>query len=499
MSIPRSQDGVHFSVQTSTVQRGLPTIGYKTSSKEIPSDKVYDVVVLGAGYTGLIAARDVAEAGASVLLVEGRDRVGGRTWTCEMMGNKFEMGGEWVHWIHPHIWSELSRYGLTEPKDFLTTQGSAAAEFCSLHKNNPTPGPTKFLDRETVEQRMEQVTKAFFDIDGQGGTTIFPWPYEPLSNLEAVKKYDSLTVRERLNQLVDFSKEDLMYLYSNLVVFGSTPPEEASFLAILRYYALAGYSWSRLLEVSDHFKLTIGHSGMANLIFDDFAVTGDSIFGDPVRAVDSQPGSVTMALQSGKMVRSKRIICTLPLHCLSDVDFQPPLPSQFTSRHPNYGGKVHIHIDSKIPYWCGFGEPGAPVDCLLTDRYSDMEGTFLTGFPGGWAKRAGRQVVDDPERFLQATFKSYFPSEWASKPTDLIWHDWNTDPFSNGQWGAWGAGQLTTDFKTLSESAYISNEVILANSDWARGWTGWVDGAAEEGKRAAAHVVRQIRRERAKK
>jgi lysyl oxidase-like protein 2/3/4 len=59
----------------------------------------YDVVVIGTGFAGLIAARNLSRASnAKVLLVEGRDRIGGRTWTAKSMGEEFEMGGTWVHW-----------------------------------------------------------------------------------------------------------------------------------------------------------------------------------------------------------------------------------------------------------------------------------------------------------------------------------------------------------------------------------------------------------------
>ena len=58
----------------------------------------YDAVVVGAGFAGLIAARDLAKSGSSVLVVEARDRIGGRTWTAQVFGEEFEMGGTWVHW-----------------------------------------------------------------------------------------------------------------------------------------------------------------------------------------------------------------------------------------------------------------------------------------------------------------------------------------------------------------------------------------------------------------
>ena len=72
-----------------------------------------DVVVVGGGFAGVTAARELRKAGRSVVLVEARDRLGGRTWTSQFAGMPVEMGGTWVHWHQPHVFAELRRYGLS--------------------------------------------------------------------------------------------------------------------------------------------------------------------------------------------------------------------------------------------------------------------------------------------------------------------------------------------------------------------------------------------------
>src|SRR6202453_2490457 len=69
------------------------------------------VVVIGAGFAGLVAARELGRAGFDVLVLEARDRVGGRTWTDRRLGHDLELGGTWVHWVQPHTWAEMTRYG----------------------------------------------------------------------------------------------------------------------------------------------------------------------------------------------------------------------------------------------------------------------------------------------------------------------------------------------------------------------------------------------------
>lgn len=76
--------------------------GLKTSAavEDSPlSQSDYDVVVIGAGFAGLTAARDISQqTDLSVLLLEGRDRIGGRAWTARELGQDFEMGANWVRY-----------------------------------------------------------------------------------------------------------------------------------------------------------------------------------------------------------------------------------------------------------------------------------------------------------------------------------------------------------------------------------------------------------------
>ena len=70
-----------------------------------------DVIVVGGGFAGVTAAREAAQRGRSVLLLEARERLGGRTWTAPWEGVPIEYGGGWVHWHQPHTWSEITRAG----------------------------------------------------------------------------------------------------------------------------------------------------------------------------------------------------------------------------------------------------------------------------------------------------------------------------------------------------------------------------------------------------
>src|SRR2546423_4282094 len=71
-----------------------------------------DVVVVGAGIAGLVTARELSRAGLRVVVLEARSRLGGRVWTDHRLGRDLEIGGTWLHWVQPHAWAEVTRYGL---------------------------------------------------------------------------------------------------------------------------------------------------------------------------------------------------------------------------------------------------------------------------------------------------------------------------------------------------------------------------------------------------
>jgi monoamine oxidase len=126
-----SRDGYQWT-ESSGLVKGVPSIGVIQPPTNIRDEQAtYDVIVVGAGYCGLTGARDAALSGVSyglimytatanrsvglkVLLLEARDRIGGRSWSSNIEGYPFEMGGTWVSWGQPHVWREISRYDMRD-------------------------------------------------------------------------------------------------------------------------------------------------------------------------------------------------------------------------------------------------------------------------------------------------------------------------------------------------------------------------------------------------
>ena len=110
----RTREGYQWTTRGG-LQPGVSTTAVVKPSSNLDrgaDTTVFDVIVIGAGYGGLTATRDLTTSGAKVLLLEARDRIGGRTFTSMIDGHKFEMGGTYIHWTQPNLWREIARYGM---------------------------------------------------------------------------------------------------------------------------------------------------------------------------------------------------------------------------------------------------------------------------------------------------------------------------------------------------------------------------------------------------
>lgn len=300
----RSKEGFLWTAQRTT--EGLPTDAVQPSSKTLKSQ--YDVIVIGAGFAGLIAARDLSRHyGLCVLLLEARDRIGGRTWTAKVLGEELEMGAGWIFWDQPHFYSQLHRYGLHRN---LKTSAGTLAPARSLWK--PASGPVEEIDMVENAKVLEEVAQRFFTIDGQDSRALMPYPHDSLRQPGPWRKYDHLSVKDRLNSLPGISQRDKDWFESVINTFGSAPGKDIGFVDALRWYALGGHSIATLFEKAAVFKL--GNGGMtsfARAIFDDFK--GDRLFNTVVSEINHTATGVTVKTTLGLAVKARAIVSTIPL------------------------------------------------------------------------------------------------------------------------------------------------------------------------------------------
>ena len=140
---------------------------------------MHDVIVIGGGFAGVTAAREAALRGRSVLLLEARERLGGRTWTAQWAGREIEYGGAWVHWHQPHTWSEITRAGL----DVALSEGADVAAWYVGEDRRVA----------TVDER-DAIARRGWDRFVEGVQIALPKPHDPLYAIADLARFDRQSI-----------------------------------------------------------------------------------------------------------------------------------------------------------------------------------------------------------------------------------------------------------------------------------------------------------------
>lgn len=211
-----------------------------------------DVIVVGAGFAGLTAARELSKKGLSVHILEARDPIGGRTWLEPRLGRNLELGGTWVHWIQPHVWAEMSRYGIG-----VMTGAEFEKTYWYADGRRFEGSPSELMTL------LDQPNRDFL-APSRG---LVPLPYEPLSN-HAVKGADQITIAEKITELdLDPVSDDLMRSFWSLNFNGKI--EEAAYTQGLRWASASCHEWPLMFEACATYKIQGGTGALAQALLED--------------------------------------------------------------------------------------------------------------------------------------------------------------------------------------------------------------------------------------
>ena len=281
------------------------------------------VVIVGAGFAGLVAARELQMKGIDYQILEARDRIGGRAWTDERMGRPLEIGATWVHWFQPHIWSEITRYG----QDIVASPHTDEARWLA-------DGEIVVATEEEMDRRLARPMAEIF----KNSDEYFPNPYNPLWALsddfdgpaeirEQFIKDDQRSVLDVLRE-GDFTQEeiDLANAYWSAGYIGN--PETTSVLMAKQWVALSDHRLSLLDAQTLRYKLVNGMQGLYNGIASD--LTGPIRLQTVVTKIDHDTEGAKVYLESGEIIEADSVIVTVPVGALGNIEFNPALPATIT-------------------------------------------------------------------------------------------------------------------------------------------------------------------------
>ncbi|MGN6167975.1 MAG: flavin monoamine oxidase family protein [Solirubrobacteraceae bacterium] len=424
---------------------------------------MHDVIVIGGGFAGVTAVREAALRGRSVLLLEGRDRLGGRTWTAPWDGGRIEYGGAWVHWHQPHTFSELTRAGLAVR---LGDETERAGWYVDGQRRSAT-----LEERDAIAQRG-------WDRFVEGVEEALPLPHDPLHAIDKLRRFDRLTIEQRLDQL-DLDAEERAVLVAELESLANAPLDDAGAVSVLRWHALSGYSLALTQFPGGRVVISKGTDALLQAIAS--AAPFDQRFGTKVAVVSQTGAGVEVSTSEGDGFRGRAAVVAVPVNALGALTFSPALSegklAAMSLGQASRGIKLFVRARGE-PVLNNSIRPGHPFGYLASEELFDDGTQLLIGF-GRDASVCDAGNLAWVQRSLDELLPGYDVVEATA-------HDWLDDEFSRGTWAIHRPGWYEHHHAAMQVP---EGRVIFAGSDIANGWAGFIDGAIESGLRAGARAA----------
>ncbi|WP_181801483.1 flavin monoamine oxidase family protein [Streptomyces shenzhenensis] len=424
---------------------------------------MYDVIVIGAGFAGLTAARDQRDAGRSVLVLEARDRIGGRTHYdyLEGLDQKVELGGTWVVPSHqPHVAREVARYGL----EYTT---SPEPENFAWHFNGTLAKggfPVPFEEIPELERAVALIIEESRRIE-------FGRPFEE----QALEDLDISFAQWLRDKGIEGTTKELFNSYGAGLCFG-IGPDDVSALHVISWVTGCGNSVWKLFN-GPTIKLAKGTASLYNALADGLDVRLSS----PVARVEQDGDSVTVTTTADDTFTARAAVIAVPLNTWADIDFAPALCAgkQKFAEERLAGRDVKVWVQARnVPRYFASLAWNAPLEWLSTEFERD-EGSIMVGF----GYEDGDKIDPADRASVERAVKTLVPEAevvtWWSE-------DWNGDPYSLGTWTAYRPGQIT---RLAADSRRAEGRLVFANADVAVGFSGWIEGAIESGTAAASALA----------
>lgn len=440
-----------------------------------------DVVVIGAGFAGLTAARALEAQGLSVQVLEARDRVGGRSRPGNLNGRTIDTGGQWVGAGHDRLTRLVAEAGAKlvpqygEGKKLVQIDGKSRSYTGLI----PPVSPHALMEMQVALWRLASLQKK---VD----------PAKPWESRLA--RLDTQTVADWQRRWLRSRAAQALFDIGVRAVFCARPGQ-LSMLHFLTYLKANG-SFDYLVSARGGGQDSTVEGGMHQLTVHLAKQLKRKIhFNAPVHEILQSPRGVTIVHNRGRL-KAKRVVLAVAPSLARKIagDAMTTERRRLGERMP-MGSVIKCLVAYKTPFWREQGFTGefvsntAAFSPFFDASPADGSSGVLVGFFDGpdavhWsADPAGRR-----EEVIRSVVAAFGPQ--GNAPTGYVDHDWITDPWSEGCYvGLPSPGALTELGRSLSTPHGL---VHYAGTETAREWIGYIEGAIESGERAALEVGRAL-------
>ncbi len=427
-----------------------------------------DVAVLGAGLGGLSAARDLARGGAEVVVLEARDRPGGRVEAVTLPGGRtVQAGGEVFgsgHWAYRGLVAEL---GLTVEPSYIADPGEMSwglVDGVFVGDEAPWMSLEERADAERLDRAFASLAR---EIDPED-----PWSHPQAAALDRtsvggwLREQSALPAVRRRHDLASLS-------------LSCDAPERTSLLSALRKHAVLGGEQLYDLSLWEGLRVAEGSAAVALRMADEL---GPRVrLGAVVERIELNGAGAVVQLSDGEVVRAEAVVCAIPAGPLREIEISGLSDARLRSLHSQrHALAAKVVVAYEVPFWQETGQSGlAETEWLFGSTWPQAAGVLSLLVP---PERFSAFLAAPPEVRTETVLDGLAAlyGQRALQPTAMLERAWGADPFTRGYISSWAPGDLT---RVGPLHGTHEPPFYVAGSDhWV---AGYMEGAVRTGRAAA--------------
>ncbi|GAA3689039.1 flavin monoamine oxidase family protein [Gordonia hankookensis] len=477
-------------VATAGAVAGVATLGSGRAAAA-PGDTV-DAIVVGGGLSGLSAAKTLSESGASVVVLEARNRAGGRVHniTTPRAGATLDAGAEFIGPTQNHIAGLAREYDVRS----IRTYNQGDSVFWNTDKGTRMPAALPLPAEFSTLAALPALARAQAE-------ALLPYPVGEAWKHPNARHLDSITWKQYTDSITSDPTARMLTSIAMSAAL-SVRPDEVSALYYINYIAASGDENNpgtliRLLSTDGGAQESLFEGGAALIPLRMANALGRRVvYNAPVRSIDHTGGIASVNSDAGTF-RARKVIVAMSPAISGQIRYRPGLPAARValSRGFHMGAVSKFSAVYRRPFWRDKGFSGQvigngrPIDVTFE---SHAEGRhILIGFISADAMR---RLDHAPESQIVRECVGNFVDYFGPEARDLIDYGvfkWDLEEWSQGGPVAVSSpGTLTRYGPALRDPV---GPIHWAGTETADYWTGYMDGAVRSGRRAAREVLADLR------